>query len=134
LPEVQANKVNWLRRVFSGHDQEVGEHWEIFSRGTPEQIQSLCSRLSQKGFGELQGQCDPNDPRSYVSRIIAGRSHPKFPKVRTDAQILFLARFTAVGKYMSARTWKRSTSRPDDFLSSPELKIQPEIGWTKEND
>jgi hypothetical protein len=45
----------------------------------------------------------------------------------------FLARFAAVGEYVSAKTWKRSISRQDaDSLSSPELGVKPEIEWTEE--
>ncbi len=133
LPQIQVHNADLLRRALSGRDLDVGEYWDIFSRGEPEQVRSLCLRLSEKGLGEFQGQCDLSDPRSFVSRIIAGRSHPKFPKARRDAQIQFLARFAAVGQYISARTWKRSTLRPDyDLLSSPELNFPPEIDWPKE--
>ena len=135
LPQIQVHKVDLLRRVFTGHDQEAGDYWNIFSRGTPEQIQYLCVRLAEKGLGEFQGQCDLNNPQSYVSRIIAGRTHHMFPKARRDAQIQFLARFTAVGRYVSAKTWKRSVLRQDDdSLSSPELNFTPKIEWTEETD
>lgn len=135
LPEIQSHNADLLRRAFSGRDPDIGEYWEVFSQGTPEQIQSLCGRLSQRGYGEFQGQCDPKNPQSLVSRIIAGRSHPKFPKARRDAQMKFLARFTAVGRYVSARTWKRSISRQDaDFLSSPKLEFISEEEWTKKTD
>lgn len=135
LPQIQVHNADLLAHVFSANDSDVGEYWDIFSRGAAEQVRSLCLHLSEKGFAEFQGQCDLNNPQSLVSRILAGRRHPKFPKARRDAQIKFLARFAAVGQYVSARTWKRSASRrDDDFLSSPEPKIQPEIGWTKETD
>jgi len=105
----------------------VGEYWEIFSRGAPEQIQILCIRLSQMGHGEFQGQCELSNPNSFTSRIIQGRDHPKFPKSRRDAQMIFLARFTAVGCYISAKTWKRSKFRQDvPTLSSPELTFRQE--------
>jgi hypothetical protein len=135
LPEIQSHNADLLRRAFSGKDQDFGEYWEVFSQGTPEQIQSLCDRLSQKGFGEFQGQTDPTNPQSFVSRIIAGRSHSKFPKARREAQMRFLARYVAVGQYISDRTWKRSISRQDtDLLSSGELRSTPEIEWTEETD
>jgi hypothetical protein len=135
LPSIQAHQADFLKDVFSRRDEEFGDYWWIFSQGTAEQVQHLCIRLAEKGIGEFQGQSDLNNPRSLVSRIIEGRNHPKFPKARRDAQTRSLARFAAMGKYISPRTWKRSLSRPDaDLLSSPDRNLAPEKQWTKETD
>ena len=87
-------------------DEEHGEYWGIFKNGTDEEVCQLCNELLRKGFSVFVGQCDPKVEDSYVSRIIKGRKHARFPKNRKEAQMTFLARFATVG-YVSARTWKR---------------------------
>lgn len=134
LVQVHAHAADLLRQAFMGRDQDFGGYWEIFTQGTPGQVQNLCIHLQNKGYSDFLGRCDHSDPHSYVSRIVEGRSHPKFPKARQDAQMQFLARFAAVGKYVSAKTWKRSIARQDVItVSSPENDIFPEIDWTEKD-
>ena len=133
LAQVNTHTAELLRQIFRSRDAEFGEYWEVITQGTPDRVQSLCIHLQNKGYSDFVGQCAPDNPHSYVSRILEGRCHPKFPKARRDAQMEFLSRFVAVGKYISARTWKRSIARPDGkLLSSPNIDLGPEINLTED--
>ena len=134
LPQIHTHNADLVRQAFMGRDKDFGDYWEIFTRGSAQQVQSLCIHLNTQGYSVFCGQCDPGNPHSFVSRIVEGRSHPKFPKARRDAQMQFLARFAAVGQYVSARTWKRSIARQDvKTLSIPGSDFLHEIEWS-END
>jgi hypothetical protein len=115
LPQIQTHTAQLIRCAFAESEQ----NWQIFSKGTPEQLQRLCRQLADRGHNILIGQCDIQNPNSFTSRILRGREHQSYPKARRGAQMTFLSRFAAVGQNISARTWKRSYLRPDtDLLSS----------------
>ena len=96
--------------AFRSRDEEDREYWPIFQEGTPEEVKTICLHLLSQGHSVFQGQCDLGQPESFVSRILAGRNHGSFPKSRIDAQQRFLARYTAIGKSVSSRTWRRAES------------------------
>lgn len=106
-PKDQLATANMLEGIFAISDAERGDYWHIFWQGEPEKVLSLCRDLVERGYSVLHGQCNLTDSHSFVSRIIEGRDHPKSPKSRRDAQRRFLARYVAVGRVISPKTWER---------------------------
>src|SRR6185295_9329840 len=100
-----------LQKVFSQRDLAFGDYWDIFSTGPAEEIQSLCKHLCAQGYSVFLSQCDVENPDTFAARIVKGRNHPKFPQRRRDAQIAFLAQYSAIGRFVSPKTWKRTTTR-----------------------
>jgi hypothetical protein len=107
-------------------DGELGEYPTIFRSGTPLQIKEACRRLGERGFGVFREQYDLENPHTLASLILKGRNDSHFPKVRRDAQIKFLARFAATGKYVSDKTWKRTASLAVDDATE---QVPTGIAW-----
>ncbi len=121
LLDIHKHIVKLLMAAFRGSDRRFGGYWNIFETKAPEEVAILCRHLSERGHSVFIGQCEPDEPHSYVSRIIDGRRHEKFPKVRQHARQVFLSRYIAVGGYISDKTWKRAESRQGENNALPEL-------------
>lgn len=113
LLETHQQIVELLMAAFRGRGRQFGNYWSIFESGSPEDVATLCHYLSEHGHSVFYGQCDSREPHSYVSRIVVGRRHEKFPKARQGSRQVFLARYVAVGTYISAKTWERAESRQE---------------------